>query len=85
MASASFVSLSDCSLSLQSEKVGEAILLLKFYNEPLGFQKNMPLIIMRSQRPVRLAAGPFGSLSLQLFATVRNILPPLGLSMELEN
>jgi hypothetical protein len=58
--------------SLQSEKVGEAILLIEFYNEPVKFQNNIPLIVMRTQRPVHLSAGPFGWLSLELFATVRN-------------
>jgi hypothetical protein len=60
------------SFSVQSEKVGEAVLLVEFCSEPVEFQKNIPLIIMRTQRPARLSAGPFGWLTLELFAAVRN-------------
>jgi hypothetical protein len=56
--------------SPQSEKVGAAILLTDYYNESTKFQNNIPLIVMRTQRPVRLSAGPFGSLSLELFTKV---------------
>ncbi|XP_023703723.2 odorant receptor coreceptor-like [Cryptotermes secundus] len=59
-------------LSMQSEMVGEGVYNSVWYDKPIDVQHSLKFIIMRSQRPVALSIGPFGTLSMNLFATILN-------------
>jgi hypothetical protein len=58
----------------QGGRIAEAAYACEWYNEPIPFQKSVGLIMMRAQRPVVLTLGPFGTVSLELFAAVSYIL-----------
>ncbi|KAJ9583494.1 hypothetical protein L9F63_022166 [Diploptera punctata] len=57
-------------LQVQSLNIADAAYSCEWYNEPVSFQKSICMIIMRAQKPVYIYFGPFGTLSLELFATV---------------
>jgi hypothetical protein len=58
----------------QGGRIAEAAYASEWYNEPVPFQKSVGLVMMRAQRPVVLTLGPFGTVSLELFAAVSYIL-----------
>ncbi|XP_021926083.1 odorant receptor coreceptor-like [Zootermopsis nevadensis] len=57
-------------LRVQGERIAEAAYACEWYNEPASFQKSVGFVIMRAQQPVVLTMGPFGTVSLELFAAV---------------
>jgi hypothetical protein len=58
----------------QSEMIGEVMYKSGWYDKPISFQRSVNFIIMRSQRPVALSVGPFGTLSMELFARVQSVI-----------
>jgi hypothetical protein len=60
----------------QSERVGEGVYNSIWYDKPINLQHSFKFIIMRAQRPVALSIGPFGTLSMKLFATVHTTVYP---------
>jgi hypothetical protein len=58
----------------QSEAVYQAVYDSDWYNQSGRYKFLTRMLIMRSQRPVRLTAGRFGTLSLPLFASVSALL-----------
>ena len=52
---------------MQSELVGEAAYNCAWHLESIAFQRDLKLVILRSQRSLKLKAGPFGHLSIELF------------------
>lgn len=65
----------------QSEMVGEGVYNCRWCSKPISFQRSLRFIIMRAQRPVALSVGPFGTLSMELFARVLKIIIIHRLSM----
>ncbi|PSN50415.1 Odorant receptor 59 [Blattella germanica] len=57
-------------LQTQSMAVAEAAYNCAWYEEPVSFQKSISLILMRAQKPELIFVGPFGTMSLELFAGV---------------
>ncbi|XP_033610191.1 odorant receptor 49b-like [Cryptotermes secundus] len=57
-------------LQVHGGSIAEAAYACEWYNESIAFQKSVGLIMMRAQRPVVLTLGPFGTVSLELFAAV---------------
>jgi hypothetical protein len=55
--------------------VGEAAYSCDWYNEPIKFQRSIMIILMRTKRPVQISMRPLGTLSLEMFATVRSEIP----------
>ncbi|KAJ9595661.1 hypothetical protein L9F63_013157, partial [Diploptera punctata] len=51
-----------------SEMVGMAAYKCKWFSQTTRFQRDLILVIMRSQRPLKLAVRPFGNLSMELFS-----------------
>jgi hypothetical protein len=56
--------------------VGEGVYNSVWYDKPINVQHSLKFIIMRTQRPVVLSIGPFGTLSMNLFATVHTTVCP---------
>jgi hypothetical protein len=54
----------------QSEAVYNAVYDSDWYNQSERYKYYTRMMIMRAQRPVKLTAGRFGTLSLPLFASV---------------
>ncbi|KAJ9578849.1 hypothetical protein L9F63_004953, partial [Diploptera punctata] len=52
----------------QSEEVGNAAYESDWYNMPINTKNSIRMVIMRCQRRVAIATGPFGYLSMPLFA-----------------
>jgi 7tm Odorant receptor. len=51
--------------------VGEAAYNCAWHLQSISFQRDLKLVILRSQRSLKLTAGPFGHLSMELFGKVR--------------
>ncbi|XP_072375698.1 odorant receptor 13a-like, partial [Diabrotica undecimpunctata] len=54
----------------QSELIGNAVYNSKWYNCPSSLQKSVLLMILRSQRPLKLTAASISTLSLQTFLSI---------------
>ncbi|PSN55723.1 Odorant receptor 57a [Blattella germanica] len=59
-------------LRIQSEMVGQAAYNCMWYGYPKRIKLSLRFIIKRSQKPVILSLGPFGSLSMELFGKILN-------------
>ncbi|PSN53708.1 Odorant receptor 40 [Blattella germanica] len=59
-------------LTTQTERVGAAAYASLWYVQSTKYQRHLQLVIMRSQRPLKLSVGPFGVVSLELFAKIMN-------------
>jgi hypothetical protein len=57
-------------IPFQGERIAVSAYACEWYNEPVSFQRSVGLVMMRAQRPVVLTLGPFGTVSLELFAAV---------------
>jgi hypothetical protein len=57
-------------LMSQGDRIAAAAYASDWFEQPVSFQKSVGLIMLRAQRPVVLTLGPFGTLSLELFAAV---------------
>jgi hypothetical protein len=51
--------------------VGEAAYFSDWYNEPIKFQRSIIIIMVRTKHPVKISLKPLGTLSLEMFATVK--------------
>ena len=57
-------------LFLQSEDVYRAVYESDWYTQSEIFKKSAMMLIMRAQKPIKITAGRFGTVSLPMFAKV---------------
>ncbi|PSN53706.1 Odorant receptor 41 [Blattella germanica] len=59
-------------LSVQSERIGEAVWSSLWYKQRIKFQQHSKFILTRAQRPAQFSIYLFGTVSLELFSKIMN-------------